>query len=131
MATNRATIPLLLLMLALPSWSPADAAQKETVRIGGSTVEVDPRTGRLVPPTAEQLVALRATLGALFEQASETGAATSLADGTRSVVPDERHATFFVAEVEGDGRLSTRCLAGADSIERFFAEAGSGAGREE
>jgi hypothetical protein len=100
----------------------ATGGDPATTRVLGVELSFDAQTGRLVPPTPEIVQQLRATLAAAYAATREQADAGTLADGTRSVVPGERHAAFSIARFESDGRVSMRCVTGAESAEALLIE---------
>jgi hypothetical protein len=89
----------------------------DTVALGGTTVRVDPQTGRLLEPTSEEVRQLRATLQRIFAPARAEGDAVVHTDGTKTLILDESYSVFSIAQVAGDGRISTHCVMGAAQAE--------------
>jgi len=93
------------------------AQEADTVAVGETTLRVDPQTGRLLEPTSEEVRQLRATLQRLFAPARAAGGVVVRPDGTKTLILDESYSVFSVAQVAGDGRISTHCVMGAARAE--------------
>ena len=92
----------------------------DTVTVGGVAVQIDSETGRLRKPTSDEVRQLRATLQRMFASTKTTGGVVTRPDGTKTLVLDESYSVFSVAQIAGDGRLSTRCVMGAANAESVF-----------
>lgn len=119
---------LLLLPLAPVRAADKDEAGQEgevrEVTFAGTTVSIDPETGRLRPPSAEEVKKLRAGMRELFarmraDRSREQGATIPedaivmpREDGVTAVLVGTKHLNFTVATVAPDGRVSTRCVNG-------------------
>jgi hypothetical protein len=133
---RRRTGPLPILLgvsaLLLLPLAPAQAGEKDEaghdgegrqVTFAGTTMSIDPETGHLRPPSAEEVKKLRAGMRELFarmraERRSqgatipEEGMLVPREDGVTSALVGTKHLNFTVARVGPDGRASTRCVNG-------------------
>ena len=87
----------------------APAGQVETA---GVKLQVDPATGRLVKPTAEQRAALKASLSKQLGRSPEQLRTVARADGKGAfVVADEGYQNAIVVHRNPDGTRSSACTA--------------------
>jgi hypothetical protein len=107
------------------------SAGNDVVTIGGVALHVDSKTGRLHPPTTDEVRQLRAALTQMFASTRTTDGIVTRPDGTKTLVLDESYSVFSVAQIAGDGRLSTRCVMGAANAEAVFDGAKTSTGDEE
>jgi len=96
------------------------------VRASGMKAAIDPATGRLVRPTAEQIQALDAQAG--VRRAADDDPARGipvirLANGAEIAHLDERFQEFEVARIGADGKLVRSCVQGPDAAAKLRAEA--------
>lgn len=88
---------------------------------------IDPATGRLVRPTAEQVLALDAQAGirrAAAEDDPARGITTErLANGATLARLDERFQEYEVARIGPDGKLVRDCVHGPEAAARFRKDA--------
>ncbi len=85
------------------------AAQVETA---GVKLQVDPATGRLVKPTAEQRAALKASLSKLVGRSPQGLRTVSRPDGQGAlVVAEEGYQNAIVVHRSPDGTRSSECTA--------------------
>ena len=96
------------------------------VRASGMKAAIDPATGRLVRPTAEQVQALDAQAG--VRRAADDDPARGipvirLANGAEIAHLDERFQEFEVARIGADGKLVRSCVQGPDAAAKLRAEA--------
>jgi len=84
-----------------------------TATVSGVTVQVDPRTGRLLPPTNQQKQALTAAFRQQFSQPSPQ-AAFSHGSGMLSIVVGQSQLNFSVAQVNPKGAVEVSCLTGVE-----------------
>lgn len=84
-----------------------------TTTVAGVTVQVDPRTGRLRPPTNQQKQALAAAFRQQFSQPSPQ-AAFSHGNGMLSIVVGQSQLNFSVAQVNPQGEVEVSCLTGLE-----------------
>ena len=89
------------------------APSSTTATVSGVTVQVDPRTGRLLPPTTQQKQALAAALRQQFSQPSPH-AAFSHGSGMLSIVVGQSQLNFSVAHVNPKGEVEVSCLTGIE-----------------
>jgi len=83
-----------------------------TATVSGITVQIDPRTGRLRPPTNQQKRALAAAFRQQFSQPSPQ-AAFSYGSGMLSIVVGQSQLNFSVAHVTPKG-VEISCLTGVE-----------------
>ncbi len=100
------------LVLSSPTASPI-APSPATATISGVTVQVDPRTGKLLPPTDQQKQALAAAFRQQFSQPSPH-AAFSHGNGMLSIVVGQSQLNFSVAHVNPKGEVEVSCLTGVE-----------------
>jgi hypothetical protein len=84
-----------------------------TATVSGVTVQVDPRTGKLLPPTNQQKQALAAAFRQQFSQPSPH-AAFSHGNGMLSIVMGQSQLNFSVAHVTPKDEVEVSCLTGMD-----------------
>jgi hypothetical protein len=92
----------------------------------GMKAAIDPATGRLVRPTAEQVQALDAQAGvrrAPDDDPSRGIAVVRLANGAEIAHLDERFQEYEVARIGADGKIQRACVQGPDQAAKFRAEA--------
>jgi hypothetical protein len=96
----------------------ATPASRSLAGASGMKAAIDPATGRLVRPTAEQVQALDAQAGvrrAADDDPSRGIAIVRLANGTEVAQLDERFHEFEVARIGADGKLVRACVQGPDA----------------
>jgi hypothetical protein len=103
----------------------------DVVTVGGVALHIDSQTGRLQQPTPDEVRQLRATLTRMFASTRTTDGVVTRPDGTKTLVLDESYSVFSVAQIAGDGRLSTRCVMGAANAEAVFDGTKTSTGDEE
>jgi hypothetical protein len=85
------------------------AAQVETV---GVKLQVDPATGRLVKPTAEQRAALKASLSKVLGRSPQSLRTVARPDGQGAlVVAEEGYQNAIVVHRNPDGTRASACTA--------------------
>ncbi len=98
--------------------SPAPVVTRAQAAQGAMRAFIDPATGQLVQPSAEQAAALEAAGPARPAAASRL---RSLAPVTTEIYPaqggvgmtlDESHMSYFVARKEAGGKIATACVPG-------------------
>ncbi len=125
-----AALCLCPLLLGAESPPPAEQAKRATpVDWGGTTVFVDPATGRLRLSTTEDVARIAASLRQRFSTGGVANA-TVRPDGMRSVVVGPELIHFATAQIGADGALRVRCVEGADAAARTAFESRVVAGRE-
>ena len=92
-----------------------------TATVSGVTVRVDPRTGRLRPPTTQQKRALATAFRQQFSQPSPQ-AAYSYGSGMLSLVVGQSQLNFSVAHVTSKGELEVSCLTGVEEAATLLEE---------
>lgn len=83
------------------------------VSIAGMQVYIDPKTGRLRPPTAEERAELSAALRATFGSKSSLGHSEPVqhkSGAYQSVVLDTSYLNFSMAHITTDGAVHTDCV---------------------
>ena len=101
------------------------AASRTLAGASGMKAAIDPATGRLVRPTAEQVQALDAQAGvrrAIDDDPSRGIAIVRLANGTEVAQLDERFHEFEVARIGADGKLVRTCVQGPDAAAKARAD---------
>lgn len=81
--------------------------------VSGLPVQVDPRTGRLRPPTTQQKRALAAAFRQQFSQPSPHTASFH-SNGMLSIVVGQNQLNFSVARVTPTGDVEVSCLSGVE-----------------
>jgi hypothetical protein len=98
--------------LSSPTASPIPPSST-TATVSGVTVQVDPRTGKLLPPTHQQKQALAAAFRQQFLQPSPH-AAFSHGNGMLSIVMGQSQLNFSVAHVTPKDEVEVSCLTGME-----------------
>jgi hypothetical protein len=94
---------------------------------GGFKAFIDPATGELVQPTAEEAAALEAAApatAALTLAPAQPATITGLY-GAAGVVLDDSQMSYFVARRNSDGALGMACVPGEQSALSFMKERGA------
>ncbi len=99
--------------LDLSSPLPLTAPASTAANVSGITVQVDPRTGRLRPPTTQQKRALATAFRQQFSQPSHH-TASSYGNGMLSIVVGQSQLNFSVAHVTPQGGVEVSCLSGVE-----------------
>jgi hypothetical protein len=81
-----------------------------TRSVGGVQVAIDPRTGRVQQPTAEQAQALASALQHMLSRESEDMPVTQLPDGTLMVNLEDTFQEVAMASVDKRGRVRLQCV---------------------
>jgi hypothetical protein len=84
-----------------------------TTTVSGITVQINPRTGKLLPPTNQQKQALAAAFRQQFSQLSPH-AAFAHGNGMLSIVVGQSQLNFSVARVNPKGEVEVSCLTGVE-----------------
>jgi len=100
----------------------SDVEGQRTVQVAGVSVEIDEQTGRLRTPTPAQSRELAGALQNMFASAKSAHQVVTRADGTISLVLDERYANFSIALIDKEGKLSTSCVSGAEQTQAVLDE---------
>jgi len=130
-ATLICTLFCVTVISAQQSAEDGRSAGNDVVTVGGVALHIDSKTGRLRPPTTDEVRQLRATLAQMFASTRATDGIVTRPDGTKTLVLDESYSVFSVAQIAGDGRLSTRCVMGAANAEAVFDGTKTSTGDEE
>ena len=102
--------------------SEVEEAETESVAVAGIQVAIDPDTGRLRPPTDEEVTALRSALLQMFG-ASESPTVTVRDDGVESALLGASQCKMSVVTVNDDGALTHGCVDGPQGALRMLEEA--------
>lgn len=95
---------------AVPAAKPA-APPSAPPRVSGRIIALDPETGELGAPSAEQVRSLRAAPGKAAVSRTEEGLAeTRLTDGTVILDLDGRYQDHALARLDRNGRLVYGCV---------------------
>lgn len=93
--------------------APAPPAPKlHAVPVAGTQVQVDPTTGKLLPPTPAQRRSLAQALRTQFR--SDSYGPDYFADGTISFVVGAERLNFSLAHLNKDGMPEMRCVSGLE-----------------
>jgi hypothetical protein len=90
-----------------------------TTTVSGVTVQVDPRTGKLLPPTNQQKQALAAAFRQQFSQPSPQ-AAFAHGNGMLSIVVGQSQLNFSLAHTNPKGEIEVSCLTGTEETARLL-----------
>jgi len=93
--------------------APAPTAQQAgtvTRSVGGAQVAIDPATGRVQQPTAEQAQALAAGLQHMLARETEGIPVTQLPDGTFMANLEDTFQEVAMATVDRKGRVKLHCV---------------------
>lgn len=115
-----------LLTLAAEGSSPTaeNGADDGRLQPGHVALEID-REGRLVRPTPDQAARLRQAFQQMFHVArSSSHEVVVTPGGLSSLVLDERYTILLIAQLDGEGRVSTACITGAEMAGAAMAGAG-------
>jgi hypothetical protein len=89
---------------------PAPGTGIVTRSVGGVQVAIDPKTGKVQPPTVEQAAALRAELQHMLSRDTEGLAASEQPDGTLMMALDDTFQQVIMATVDQRGRVRLQCV---------------------
>jgi hypothetical protein len=92
--------------------------QSVSVPVGGLQVAIDPRTGRLRPPTPAEAQALARELARLFQP--QTAITSQSVDGTIGMTVGSEYFNFYVARIGAGGGLESACIDGAGAAANFL-----------
>ena len=134
MARRMQRIGLTLALLATAAalgGRPASAAEKaapaqqeaRNVPAAGMQVAIDPQTGRLRQPTAEESRQLLQALAVHFQPAKSV-AATQWAGGLLSVVLGEEYDSVALARIDANGGVAGACVDSLAGAQQFLEGAG-------
>ncbi len=91
------------------------------VGAAGMMVAIDPETGELRMPTAEEIAELRAQMESRFADAAFEPQRITLKDGGEAVELDPALWKYSAVRMEADGTLSHHCLQGHHAATEFVA----------
>lgn len=93
---------------------------KPAAGISGLIGAINPETGQIGPPTAEQLQRLRANLQRLYAAKITPRAPVKLPNGATMAVPGPETLSFVVTRLNSDGTPSTTCVSNIQDAVRFW-----------
>jgi hypothetical protein len=102
----------------------SDVERQRTVQVAGVNVQIDEQTGRLRTLTPAQSRELAGVLQNIFGSAKSAHQVVTRADGTTSLVLDERYANFSIALIDEKGNLATSCVSGAEQTQAVLGGSG-------
>ena len=82
----------------------------------GMRVAIDPQTGRIVPPTVEQMLRLNALTRTGLMRTTRGLTAVRLADGTMMLDLQGRYREFATARIDSRGVAQFRCVHGERAL---------------
>jgi hypothetical protein len=102
---------------------PAAAQPRAETPVGaaGMMVAIDPESGELRMPTAEEIAELRAQMESRFAEAAFEPQRITLKNGGEAVELDPSLWKYAAVRVEADGTLSHHCLQGHHAATEFVA----------
>ena len=90
---------------------PSTGTDQKAVRtVGGVTVKIDPSTGRMVPPTAEEAAMLATALSHYLSREADGLTPFQLPDGTYAVDLQDSFQEAVMASVNPRGGATLRCV---------------------
>lgn len=102
--------------------APAPDQQKPVTRmVGGVQVKVDPTTGRLQQPTAEEVQKLAAALQHMLSRETENLVPVQREDGSIYIDLQETFQEAVMASVSPKGKVTLRCVNDAAQASRILA----------
>jgi hypothetical protein len=93
---------------------------KPAAGVPGMIGAINPETGQVGPPSAEQLQQLRANLGRVYTAKIAPRAPVKLDNGATMAVPGPAALSFAVTHLSPDGTLSTTCVPNMQGAIRFW-----------
>ncbi len=91
-----------------------------TRTIGGATVAVDPATGRLVPPTPEEMAKLTAALYKMVSREADDLVIITREDGSMYAALDDSYNEVAMATRDAKGNLRLHCIDTPDQAKRVL-----------
>lgn len=101
--------------------APAPDQKQVTRMVGGVQVKVDPTTGRLQQPTAEEVQKLAAALQHMLSRESENLVPVQREDGSIYIDLQETFQEAVMASVSPKGKVTLRCVNDAAQAARILA----------
>jgi hypothetical protein len=93
---------------------------KAAAGVPGMIGAIDPKTGQVGPPSAEQLQRLRANLRRAYTAKIAPRTPVKLDNGATMAVPGPAALSFAVTHLSPDGALSTTCVSNMQGAIRFW-----------
>lgn len=93
--------------------------------VSGLIGAINPETGQIGPPTAEQLQRLKANLQRVYAAKVPPRAPVKLPNGATIAVPGPETLSFAVSRLNPDGTLSTTCVSNMQDAVRFWSTPGT------
>jgi hypothetical protein len=93
---------------------------KPAAGVSGLIGAINPKTGQIGPPTAEQLQRLRTNLQRAYTAKIAPRAPVTLGNGATMAVPGPEALSFAVAHRHPDGTLSTACVPTLQNAIQFW-----------
>lgn len=87
------------------------------VTVAGVSVAIDPATGKLTPPSREQVAALGDALQKEFARRGERREPVRRADGTLSLIVADRDVHYSIARIDDAGALALDCVVPGRGLE--------------
>ena len=91
-----------------------------TVQFANQKIKIDPQTGKLRKPTAEEARAIMGTINGLTNRSSAGLQVTRQADGIRKIDLQGRYQTVVLAKPNPDGTNEVRCVTSAEEASQFL-----------
>jgi hypothetical protein len=102
--------------------TPAPGTDQKVVRsVGGVQVTIDPKTGRMQPPTAEEAAKLAAALQTMLSHEADDLTPVQLPDGTIVIDLQDTFQEAVMASVNARGRVTMRCVSDPAQAARILA----------
>lgn len=93
--------------------------------VSGLIGAINPETGQIGPPTAEQLQRLKGNLQRVYTAKVTPRAPVKLPNGATMAVPGPETLSFAVTRLNPDGTLSTTCVSNMQDAVRFWSTPGT------
>ncbi len=107
--------------IAQNSTSAKTAGDGDTyVRFAGQTVAIDPQTGKLRPPTPEEVRQLTAGLKNMLSRSDQGLTVVTHPNGAESVDLQGRFQSVTLAKINQDGSASERCVTSMQQAREFL-----------
>jgi hypothetical protein len=123
-----------LLALTSASWSQSAEKTNEAngkAYVAGQQVAIDPATGRLRPPTAEERRALAAAMKQLVNRSTAGLRVRTHANGMQSVDLEGRFLSVATASTDADGKIRQSCVTDEKGAKALAAKTGTPARHSE
>jgi hypothetical protein len=113
-------VAFILLVGGGVSFVSADDHVKPAAGVSGLIGAINPETGQVGPPSAEQLQRLRANLRRAYTAKIAPRAPVKLNNGATMAVPGPEALSFAVTRLNPDGALSTTCVPNMQGAIQFW-----------